>query len=92
MLLPWLSILYLGVFISLPFIKNIWVFALPILVFGFAQDINIPSVLNLLIHQAPKEYRAAFLSVNWTVIRSGKALGPFLLGLVFAAIGLYGTF
>lgn len=86
------AILYLGVFVSLPFIEDIWLFTLPIVVFGFAQGINIPSVLNMLTHQAPKEYRAAFLSVNWTIIRSGQAVGPFLLGLVYAAVGLYGTF
>jgi predicted MFS family arabinose efflux permease len=86
------AIFYLGVFLSIPFIENIWLFALPIIVFGFAQGINIPSILNLLTHQAPKEYRAAFLSVNWTVIRSGQALGPFLLGLVYGATGLTGTF
>jgi MFS family permease len=86
------AILYLGVFISIPFIENIWLFSLPIIVFGFAQGINIPSILNLLTHQAPKEYRAAFLSVNWTVLRSGQALGPFLLGLVYGVIGLSGTF
>lgn len=86
------AILYLGVFLSIPFIENIWLFALPIIVFGFAQGINIPSILNLLTHQAPKEYRAAFLSVNWTVIRSGQAIGPLLLGLVYGAVGINGTF
>lgn len=86
------AILYLGVFLSIPFIENIWLFALPIFVFGFAQGINIPSVLTLLTHQAPTEYRAAFLSVNWTVLRSGQALGPFLLGLVYGIAGINGTF
>lgn len=86
------AVLYLGVFVSLPFIQDIWLFALPIVVFGFAQGINIPSILNLLTYQAPKQYRAAFLSVNWTVLRSGQATGPFLLGLVYGAAGLSGTF
>ena len=86
------AILYMLVFISIPFIENIWLLALPIMVFGFAQGINIPSILNLLTHQAPTEYRAAFLSINWTVLRSGQALGPFLLGLVYAAAGIGGTF
>ncbi len=86
------ALLYLGVFASLPFIENIWLFSLPIIVFGFAQGINIPSVLNLLTHQAPTEYRAAFLSVNWTVLRSGQATGPFLLGIVYSIAGLTGTF
>lgn len=86
------ALLYLFVFSTLPFIENIWFFAFPIVVFGLAQGINIPSVLNLLTHQAPREYRAAFLSVNWTVLRSGQALGPFLLGLVYGITGLSGTF
>ncbi len=86
------AVLYLAVFFSIPFIENIWLFSLPIIVFGFAQGINIPSILNLLTYQAPTEYRAAFLSVNWTVLRSGQALGPFLLGLVYGILGLAGTF
>lgn len=86
------AFLYLGVFLSLPYIENIWIFSLPIVVFGFAQGINIPSILNLLTHQAPSEYRAAFLSVNWTVLRSGQALGPFILGLVYGTGGLISTF
>lgn len=86
------AIIYVAVFLSIPFITHIWLLALPIILFGFAQGINIPSVLNLLTHQAPSEYRAAFLSVNWTVLRGGQALGPVLLGLVYAVSGLTGTF
>lgn len=86
------AVLYLLVFSSLPLIDNIWLFTFPIVVFGFAQGINIPSVLNLLTHQAPSEFRAAFLSVNWTVLRSGQALGPFLLGLIYGITGISGTF
>ena len=86
------SLLYLMVFVSIPFIQNIWLLAVPIMIFGFAQGINIPSILNLLTHQAPTEYRAAFLSINWTVLRSGQALGPFVLGLIYAVFGITGTF
>lgn len=86
------AMLYLGVFASLPFIPNLWMLILPILVFGFAQGINIPGIMNLLTNQTPSDYRAAFLSVNWMVLRSGQALGPFLLGLIYATAGLNGTF
>nr|WP_282958228.1 MFS transporter [Halalkalibaculum roseum] len=86
------SLLYLGVFLSIPNIENIWLLAIPIMVFGFAQGINIPSILNLLTYQAPTEYRAAFLSVNWTVLRSGQALGPFLLGVIYGLGGVEVTF
>lgn len=86
------AIMYIGVFIMIPLIDNIWLLLLPIALFGFAQGINIPSVLNLLTKQAPTEHRAAFLSVNWTVLRGGQALGPVLLGLVYGLIGITGTF
>lgn len=86
------ALLYLCVFLAIPAISSIWLLALPIAIFGFAQGINIPSILNLLTYQAPSEYRAAFLSVNWTVLRSGQAAGPFLLGLVYALTGITGTF
>ncbi|MDX1639847.1 MAG: MFS transporter, partial [Balneolaceae bacterium] len=86
------ALIYIGVFLSIPFIDNIWLLAGPIVLFGIAQGINIPTVLNMLTHHAPTEYRAAFLSVNWTVLRGGQALGPVLLGLVYAAAGLTGTF
>lgn len=86
------SLLYMGVFLSIPIIENIWLLAIPIMIFGFAQGINIPSILNLLTYQAPTEYRAAFLSFNWTVLRSGQALGPFLLGIIYGLGGLEVTF
>lgn len=38
------------------------------------------------------EYWAAFLSLSWTVLRGGQALGPFLLGLIYTAGGLTATF
>ncbi len=86
------AILYLAIFLIIPQVTNIWWFIIPVLIFGAAQGINIPSILNLLTGYADKEYRAAFLSVNWVVMRTGQALGPYLLGLVYAGISLNATF
>lgn len=86
------SVLYLAIFLIIPQISNIWWFTIPVIIFGAAQGINIPSILNLLTGYADKEYRAAFLSVNWVVMRTGQALGPYLLGLVYAGISLNATF
>lgn len=86
------ALLYTGVFLMVPFITDLWLLIIPILIFGFAQGINIPGIMNLLTNQTPGEYRAAFLSVNWMVLRSGQALGPFLLGVIYASVGLSGTF
>ncbi|MFO7798404.1 MFS transporter [Rhodohalobacter sp.] len=86
------AILYTIIFLIIPMIDNIWYFILPISLFGVAQGMNIPSILNLLTGYAPKEFRAAFLSVNWMVMRVGQALGPYVLGLVYLHISLEGTF
>lgn len=86
------SILYTLIFLAIPFIDNIWWFIIPIGMFGVAQGINIPSILNLLTGYAKKEYRAAFLSINWMVMRFGQALGPYLLGIVYLYYQIEGTF
>lgn len=86
------SILYLLLFLFIPQVTNIWFFAIPIVLFGIAQGINLPSVLNLLTGYAPRELRAAFLSMNWMVMKAGQALGPYLLGLIYLAYHLEGTF
>ena len=86
------AVLYLTIFLIIPQVSNIWWFTIPVIIFGAAQGINIPSILNLLTGYANKEYRAAFLSVNWVVMRTGQALGPYLLGLVYAGISLNATF
>jgi MFS family permease len=86
------AVLYLAIFMFIPLVDNIWWFILPVIVFGAAQGMNIPSILNLLTGYAEQEYRAAFLSVNWVVMRTGQALGPYLLGLIYAGISLQATF
>lgn len=91
-LIRYAGVMYAIVFGMIPFIETTWMFIIPIMIYGLAQGINIPGVLNLLTHQAPSDYRAAFLSVNWTLIRSGQALGPILLGLVYGFAGLNGAF
>ncbi len=86
------AILYTLIFLMIPFVDNIWFFVIPISLFGVAQGMNIPSIMNLLTGYAPKEYRAAFLSANWMVMRLGQALGPYILGLVYLYVSLEGAF
>jgi MFS transporter, ACDE family, multidrug resistance protein len=86
------SVLYFFIFLSIPFIENIWWFILPISAFGIAQGINIPSILNLITGYAKKDFRAAFLSINWVIMRLGQALGPYLLGIVYLHFKIDGTF
>lgn len=84
--------LYFFIFLMIPMIEQIWFFAIPIALFGVAQGMNIPSILNLLTSYAPKEFRAAFLSINWMVMRIGQAFGPYILGVLYLSLSLEGTF
>lgn len=86
------AILYLIIFLSFPMIENIWLMIIPIFLFGVAQGINIPSLLNLLTGKAPADFRAAFLAINWVVIRSAQTIAPLLLGIVYLYVGIKGTF
>ncbi len=72
----------------IPLMPSLWLLPLPILLFGLAQGINMPSAQSLLAGLAPIAYRAAFMSVNGMVLRLGQTLGPLVMGLAF---GLGGT-
>ncbi len=91
-LIAFSAVLYTIAFTMLAYLSTLTWLWLPTILFGVAQGINIPTVMNLLTHQSPMEYRAAFLSVNWMIMRSGQTLGPVLLGLVYRYYSLTGVF
>lgn len=86
------ALLYLVIFLAIPLIETLWGLAIPIILFGAAQGMNIPSILNLLTGTVPSDYRAAFLSVNWMVIKCGQTISPYLLGIAYVMFGVNGTF
>ncbi len=69
-------LLYALTMLAIPLAPSIWVLLVPIVVFGTSNGIAIPSVLSILTGLAPAEHRAAFMSVNATVLRMGQTLGP----------------
>lgn len=79
----------------IPLMPNLWLLLLPIVIFGIAQGVNLPSVLTLIAGLAPLEYRAAFMSINSTMLRLGQTVGPPLVGLFYVFGGsdfaFYGT-
>jgi len=85
-------ILYALALVIIPFVSNLWVLLIPTIIFGIAHGINEPSFHTLLSELAPMKHRAAFMSVNQTVIRLGQTLGPVLMGLIFAIWGINGAF
>ena len=65
----------------------LWI-ALPVLLFGMAQGMMIPTMQTLLVGFAPLEQRAAFMSVNSMVLRFGQTAGPMVIGFAYALGGI----
>jgi ACDE family multidrug resistance protein len=85
-------IFYASALVIVPFVPNLWVLLIPIIIFGVGHGLNIPSIQTLLAGLAPMEHRAAFMSVNGMVLRLGQTLGPLLMGAVFGLWGIGGVF
>ena len=85
-------VLYFISILSVPFISEVWVFLIPVVIFGVAQGLNIPGLQTLLIHLAPEKQRAVFMSANGMVLRMGQTLGPLVIGLGLVAFGINGAF
>ncbi len=85
-------VLYAVSLAGIPLAKSYPLLAIPILLFGAANGINIPSFLTILTGYSPPQYRAAFMSLNGTVLRIGQTLGPVVAGIGVAILGLKGSF
>lgn len=77
-------ILYTITCISIPFVTNLFVFIIPVMIFGTAQALNIPSLQTLLANLAPDEQRGFFMSFNGMVLRVGQTFGPPVIGIGYA--------
>ncbi len=69
--------------ILIPFMPSLWLLLIPVLLLGIAQGINLPSILSMAAGLAPTEYRAAFMSINSSMIRLGQTVGPPIVGLFY---------
>lgn len=78
--------------VGIPTAPNLAVLAVPVVLFGAANGITIPSILTMLTERAPPEYRAAFMSVNGMVLRLGQTLGPVVAGAMLHLRGLTGAY
>ncbi len=85
-------VLYALSLAMLPFITNLALMLIPVVIYGIANGLNIPTAQGLLASLSPLKYRAAFMSANGMVLRMGQTLGPILMGLCYVLFGLAGTF
>ncbi|MGK9368724.1 MFS transporter [Melioribacter sp. Ez-97] len=88
-----LSFLLYGIaLLGLSLSNTIWLLLTSIIIYGFGQGLNLPTIQTLLSGIAPFEYRAAFMSVNGMVLRTGQTIGPALMGIAFSLGGLHAVF
>jgi len=85
-------ILYALALLVIPFIPQLGLFLIPILIFGIAHGINVPVVQSILAGLAPMKYRATFMSISGMTFRIGQTLGPLLMGVVISVWGISGAF
>jgi predicted MFS family arabinose efflux permease len=67
----------------IPLMPSLWFLLIPVIIFGIAMGMNMPSIQTLVAGLAPMEYRAAFMSINATMLRLGQTVGPPLVGLFY---------
>lgn len=84
--------LYAVTMVALPLAPSLWALVLPIVLFGVANGISIPSIFMILTGLAPAEHRAAFMSVNAMILRVGQTLGPLAAAAMIQVRGLSGAY
>ncbi len=85
-------VLYFIVTLLMPNLNTLYIFIVPVMLFGSAQGLNIPSLHTTLANLAPDNQRGIFMSINGMVIRIGQTLGPLIIGVGYAINGLSGAY
>ena len=85
-------VLYLIVSLLIPHINNLYLFLIPILIFGSAQALNMPSLQTTLTNLSPDNQRGAFMSLNGMVLRLGQTLGPIVIGIGYSVGDMNGVY
>ncbi|MDD3080090.1 MAG: MFS transporter [Paludibacter sp.] len=85
-------ILYAVANVLFPMFNHLFLFIIPVLFFGVAQALNMPSLQTLLLNIAPENLRGAFMSINGMSLRIGQTIGPFIVGVGYALGGVYGAY
>ena len=85
-------VLYAAGLVCVAFAPNLWLLLVPAVLFGVAQGINLPNVFSLLNAHAPSHNRGAFMATNGMALRAGQTIGPLLMALTAATLGLAGAY
>ncbi len=91
-LIQWSFLLYAIALVVMPLLHDLRSLLVPVVIYGVALGIGLPSIQNLLAELTPPDCRAAVMSLNGAVLGLGQAFGPILLGLAYGVWNLGGVF
>lgn len=87
-LLAMAGVLYGASMLLMPQAPGIWHVIPPVICFGLAQGLNIPTVMTMITSVAPMEQRGVFMAANGLILRLAQTLAPMLMGGVYALFGM----
>jgi len=75
-----------------PCAPGMWQVIPPVICFGLAQGLNIPTIMTMLTTIAPMEQRGAFMAANGLLLRLAQTMAPLLMGGIYALFGMQAVF
>lgn len=76
----------------IPFMPRLELLLISTTIYGSGFGIIFPSLQTYVAGLVSSEYRAAFMSMNTTMLRIGQTLGPLIIGLAYVYGDFKGTF
>ena len=76
----------------MPHAPGYWHILPPVIFFGLAQGLNIPTIMTMLTTLAPMERRGALMAANGLLLRLAQTIAPLLMGGVYALYGMEAVF
>lgn len=86
------AVLYGISMVLMPAAPGIWHVIPPVVCFGLAQGLNIPTVMTMISSLAPMEQRGAFMAANGFLLRLAQTLAPIFMGGIYGLFGIQGVF
>lgn len=86
------AIFYGAAMILMPRAPGLWHVIPPVICFGLAQGLNIPTIMTMLTSIAPMEQRGAFMAANGLLLRLAQTVAPLLMGGLYALFGMEAVF
>ena len=86
------AVFYALAMLLMPRAPGLWQVIPPVICFGLAQGLNIPTIMTMLTSLAPMEQRGAFMAANGFLLRLAQTVAPLAMGALYALFGMDAVF